>query len=296
MHAAKISAHSIIFMNVPAGVWEREHKVVTGAKVERTGPYRVAELELMYWWCIMPPSRCINYIFDTPLIHKDISPKMARFNITIPDSIAKKLDEDAGNQNIPRSTLIAQHIEQHYEGKSEADIDAEIARLRTESTDIVQRARIEHEKKVQHLVATHEAELQQVRADYEKKIEQITVDSAAATQQLEEDVERLELISEKYKTDLISTEERNASAVERLRQSEASKNTVVTGLQHENELLKQQVAHLETLLQTEKSLSSELRRDKETMQKQLELVTLRLPEPKVGFWARLSSGGRKQED
>ena len=59
--------------------------------------------------------------------------------------------------------------------------------------------------------------MQQVRAYYEKKIEQITVDSAAATQQLEKDVERLEFISEKYKTDLISSEERNASAVERLR-------------------------------------------------------------------------------
>jgi len=34
--------------------------------------------------------------------------------------------------------------------------------------------------------------------------------------------------------------------------------------------------------------------DKESIQKQLELVTLRLPAPKVGFWARLF-GGRKKE-
>jgi hypothetical protein len=33
--------------------------------------------------------------------------------------------------------------------------------------------------------------------------------------------------------------------------------------------------------------------DKESIQKQLELVTLRLPAPKVGFWARLFGGGRK---
>jgi chromosome segregation ATPase len=198
---------------------------------------------------------------------------MARFNITIPDSIAKKLDEDSGNQEIPRSTLIAQYIEQHYEGKSEADIDAEIARLRTESADIVQRVRIEHEKKVQHLIATHEAELQQVRADYEKKVEQINADNAATTQQLEEDVERLEAILEKYKTDLTSSEERNASAVERLRQSAASKNIVVNGLQHENELLQQKVSYLETLLQNERGLTSELRHDKESIQKQLELVS-----------------------
>jgi hypothetical protein len=70
---------------------------------------------------------------------------------------------------------------------------------------------------------------------------------------------------------------------------------VVTGLQHENVLL-QKVTNLETLLQTEKGLNSELRRDKESIQKQLELVTLRLPAPKVGFWARLFGGARKKEE
>lgn len=192
--------------------------------------------------------------------------------------------------------LIAQYIEQHYEGRSEADIEAEIARLRKESADIVQRARNEHEKKVQKLVADHKTELQQVRANCEKQIEQITADSAAILQQLEDDVERLETILEKHKNDLKSSEERNASAVEKLRQLEISKNTVVTGLQHENELLQQKVTHLETLLQTERGLTSELRRDKETAQKQLELVTLRLPAPKVGFWSRIFGGGRKKEE
>jgi hypothetical protein len=138
--------------------------------------------------------------------------------------------------------------------------------------------------------------LQQVRADCEKQIEQINADNAATAKQLEDDVERLEVISEKYKNDLKSSEERNASAVEKLRQSEASKNTVVTGLQHERELLEQKVANLETLLQTERGINSELRRDKESIQKQLELVTLRLPAPKVGFWARLFGGGRKKEE
>jgi predicted transcriptional regulator len=221
---------------------------------------------------------------------------MARFNITIPDSIAKRLDEDAENQEMARSTLIAQYIEQHYEGKSDADIEAEIERLRTESAGIVQRARNEHEKKVQHLIATHETELEQVRTDWEKQIEQINAENAATIKQLEDDVERLEAISEEYKNDLKSSEGRNASAVEKLRQSEASKNAVVTGLQHENELLQQKVTNLETLLRTERGITSELRRDKETAQKQLELVTLRLPAPKVGFWARLFGGGREKEE
>jgi phosphosulfolactate synthase (CoM biosynthesis protein A) len=73
--------------------------------------------------------------------------------------------------------------------------------------------------------------------------------------------------------------------VEKLRQLEASKNSVVIGLQHKNKLL-QKVTNWGTLLQTETGLNSELRRDKESIEKQLELVTLRLPAPKVGFWAR----------
>jgi CHASE3 domain sensor protein len=65
-------------------------------------------------------------------------------------------------------------------------------------------------------------------------------------------------------------------------------------LQHENELLKQKIEKLETLLQTEKGLNSDLRSDKESIQKQLELVTLRLPAPRVGFWARLFGRGKKE--
>lgn len=221
---------------------------------------------------------------------------MARYNITIPDSIAKRLDEDAENQDMARSALIAQYIEHHYEGKSEADIDAEITQLRAESADVAQHAQLEHEKKVQHLIATHENELHQIRIDHEKQIEQINADHIAVAKQLEDDVERLEAISEKSKYDLKLSEERNASAVQKLRDSEASKKTVVTGLQHENELLQQKITNLETLLQTEKGLNSDLRSDKESIQKQLELVTLRLPAPKVGFWARLFGGGKKKTE
>jgi hypothetical protein len=64
-------------------------------------------------------------------------------------------------------------------------------------------------------------------------------------------------------------------------------------LQHEAELLQQKVVNLETLLHTERALTSELRRDKDNLQKQLELVTLRLPAPRVGFWARIFGGEKK---
>lgn len=129
----------------------------------------------------------------------------------------------------------------------------------------------------------------------EKQVQQLSANNVTTTQQFEDELEKLKTITQKLNNDLKASEERNASAVEKLRQSEASKNTIVTGLQHENELLQQKVANLETLLHTERGLTSELRHDKDNLQKQLELVTLRLPAPKVGFWARLFGGGRKKE-
>jgi predicted DNA-binding protein len=211
---------------------------------------------------------------------------MARFSFSIPDYVAELLDRDVESTGKSRSSLIAERIEQYYESKAQ----------HAESVDIVQRVKSEHEKKVQHLLSEHAAEVEQIRADCEKQVQQLKADNATTSQQFEEELERLESITNRLNHDLKASEERNASAVEKLRQSETSKNTVVTGLQHENELLQQKVANLETLLQTERGITSELRRDKETIQEQLELVTLRLPAPKVGFWSRIFGGGRKKED
>jgi len=50
-------------------------------------------------------------------------------------------------------------------------------------------------------------------------------------------------------------------------------------------------------LRIEKKITNwELRRDKETIQKHLELVTLRWPAPKVGFWSRIFGGVEKKEE
>jgi FtsZ-binding cell division protein ZapB len=75
-----------------------------------------------------------------------------------------------------------------------------------------------------------------------------------------------------------------------------SKEVVATGLQHEIELLQQKNASLESTLHTERGHLSELRQDKEPLQKQLELLTLRLPAPKVGFWTRLFGGLKREKE
>jgi len=209
---------------------------------------------------------------------------MARFSFSIPDEVAEMLDKDLEGTGKSRSSLIAEYIEQHYKGKAQL----------AEHVNAVQRAKSEHEKRVQRLIAEHAAEVQQIRAECEKRIEDLKADSAASTQQLEDDVERLEKIVEKFEHDFKASEERTASAVERLRQSEASKQTVETVLQHEIELLRVKVTNLEEAMHTERAHLSEISRDKDDLKKQLELVTLRLPAPKEGFWSRVF-GRRKKE-
>ena len=216
---------------------------------------------------------------------------MARFSFSIPDNVAELLDRDVVSTGKSRSSLIAEYIERYYTGKTQ----------HAESVDVVQRVKGEHEKKVQHLIAEHDAEVQQIRTECEKQVAQIKADYATITQQLEDDVERLETITEKLESDLKSSEERNASAVERLRQSEAgaaakatSQDIVITGLQNELEVTKTQTKSLEEKLVIYTGLNNDLKADKETLQKQLELVTLRLPAPKVGFWARLFGGGKRK--
>lgn len=66
-----------------------------------------------------------------------------------------------------------------------------------------------------------------------------------------------------------------------------SQDIVIAGLQNELETVRTQVKTLEEKLAIYVGLNNDLKADKENLQKQLELVTLRLPPPRVSFWARL---------
>ena len=55
-----------------------------------------------------------------------------------------------------------------------------------------------------------------------------------------------------------------------------------------------QIQTLEDKLATNTGINNELRADKANLQKQLELVTLRLLSPGVGFWAGLF--GKKEQE
>jgi DNA repair exonuclease SbcCD ATPase subunit len=83
------------------------------------------------------------------------------------------------------------------------------------------------------------------------------------------------------------------AALSGLRNQEAA----IIGLQNEAETLRTQVKTLEEKLAIYTGFNNDLKADKETLQKQLELVTLRLPPPRVGFWSRIfGSKKEKQND
>jgi chromosome segregation ATPase len=279
---------------------------------------------------------------------------MAKFTITLPDSVAKKLSADVADQGAARSTLIARYIEQHYDDASQPliDYEAELQALKKKhAEELIQlnEAREAEHKKLREGSANvmqrardaHEAEVQQLRAECEKRAEE--------AKQLEDDVERLEGIMnnrngelkeaeasknavvnelqnelettknhaktlEKQLADDILTmqylkqeaQESATQAQEALTQAKVAKaaaaqeatshQVVVQGLQNELEKSTIQIKTLEDKLVTATGIINDLKADKENLQKQLELVTLRLPAPKVGFWARLFGSGKRDRN
>ncbi len=89
------------------------------------------------------------------------------------------------------------------------------------------------------------------------------------------------------------TQERDR-ATEQAAQKAASHNTAVSGLQHELELAKKDTKNLSEQVVELKGQLQDLKDDKQNLRKQLELVTLRLPAPKEGFWSRVF--GRRKKD
>lgn len=184
---------------------------------------------------------------------------MARFTITLPEKVASKLGADEGRLKTPRSTLIAQYLEQHYSAPTAA-LEERIRELDTSYTACMQEleeAKLTQEKR-------YAAEVQRVR----EEIQRIKADNAAQMQQV-----------------------KNEAAAKA-----ASQDIVITGLQNELESAKTQTKNLDEKLVIYSGIINDLKSDKETLQKQLELVTLRLSAPRVGFWGRLFGSGKKKEE
>lgn len=92
-----------------------------------------------------------------------------------------------------------------------------------------------------------------------------------------------------------SIEELEQGAQELIKEAEQERTSeaVRTGVQHEQELTQNNLKKTEEHVVELKGTIQDLKEDKQTLQKQLELVTLRLPAPREGLLARIF--GRKKE-
>ncbi len=175
------------------------------------------------------------------------------------------------------TSIITRYIGQRIGNTSAADSERELAALKRTNTALEQQRRQEKEQAAKY-TASQEATIKGLReelATTKKRMGDLGQELTARNeriQQLEERVQGLE-----------------AQAA----QEAGSRETVTLGLQHRVELAQKDVSNLNDQLVMHKGQIQSLERDKENLQKQLELVTLRLPAPNEGFWAR--TFGRRKE-
>ena len=180
---------------------------------------------------------------------------MTHYSIIVPDDLASQVNQEATDRGVKKSTYITQLLREHYEKPAsvlEAQIEEQQSLIESLQSDCNQM----------------QDRLQQMQGQLQQK------------QDVVQQVQLLEASLKETKDTLADSEARNQELTKKLQQVQASKDIVITGLQHEVEMLRQQLANAEATLHIERGHSSELRQDKETLQKQLELVTLRLPAPK----------------
>ncbi len=194
-----------------------------------------------------------------------------RFTITLPDAVARSLDEDVEQTDMSRSTLIAHYIAEHYERESSPDHGEQIFRLKQQHEDEMTYTTQDYERQLKAL----QVEVQKLRSDSEGRYEQQAANYEKQIAELNDELQSLKI---------------------RLFNTEKSNKDIITGMQHGNELLQSQMQAMQRELQLERDHNLELRNDKEQLQKQLELVTLRLPAPKEGFWSRVFGRKKKEQE
>jgi chromosome segregation ATPase len=182
------------------------------------------------------------------------SAKPLRYSVALSPSLATLLKEQAQAEGASLSTVIAKIVEDYYNRPRAAEYET-LRKLETEAI-------LELEKQLKDLKIEAQERSRQAAA----QLQQAEASAAAKLQQVEKD------------------------AVAKA----ASQDAIIKGLQNELEVTKTQLKNLEEKLAIYTGLNNDLKSDKEILQKQVELLTLRLPAPKEGFWSRIFSRNRKE--
>ncbi len=178
------------------------------------------------------------------------------------------------------TSLITRYIERRVNNTPTASSERELAALKRKHAALEQQKRQEQERAAKN-AATQEATTKGLREEL------------ATAQKRTGDLEQ-ELAARNERVDQL--EGRVQSLEGQAAQEAGSRETVTLGLQHRIELAQKDVDNLNEQLVMHKGQIQGLERDKENLQKQLQLVTLRLPAPKEGFWTRVFGGGKDRQE
>jgi hypothetical protein len=216
-------------------------------------------------------------------------PSVTHYSITLPDKVAALLQDEAEASKTKRSTLIAQHLEQHYNAVPTAQYEIKIQELEKQAR--------EYEGIIQDLQTEATEQIQKAQKETS---ETAALEIQQLKQTLNQQASKSAALMQKVQAEMQHAQAESAALMQKVKMEAANKaasqDLVIKGIQNELEVTKTQTKSLEEKLVIYTGLNNDLKVDKETLQKQLELVTLRLPAPKVGFWSRVFSGGRKKEE
>ncbi len=239
---------------------------------------------------------------------------MARFNITLPDTLKEQLKAEADIRKMKPSGLIAECVAEHYDKEPKAAYEKELENLKEQQAEAVERAQMEAEA-LKRQLEREQAKTAQIIDEQGDKIKELqdVLDNAkievaelrqglvdkeddlqALGQEKQDLMERAEQEIADKNEQIQKLEEGIPELLRRIEDLRTSKEAVTTGLQHELELSQTKLKSLEEQLVLHKGMIQGLEKDKESLQKQLELVTLRLPTPKEGFWSKLFRSSTRQ--
>ncbi len=178
-----------------------------------------------------------------------------KVTIAIPDDVLETADKRAEAERCNRSKLFTAAIKSYLSGESHTEYDDGMTMLREQIT-------------------TLESALKSVKEDNQNLAAKVKAEGVNCQRALAEQESR-------HKDTLNEEEHRHKD--------------ITNALRHEQELTQTKLEATQRELQLERDHSREIRDTMEQLQKQLELVTLRLPAPKAGFWSRILNRGKAKE-
>ncbi len=242
-----------------------------------------------------------------------------RLSISIPEELSEAIKERVENngEETTTSAFIERAVREYIEGKrttayyeQQLTVLQQVIAIKEDNTAASDEniAQLEHElvdkgqaiagleqtlEQARASIAGYEEQTTKLKRQHEDEMTYTVQEHERQQKELQDVMAKLKADGENHQRALAAQERRHKDAFD----EEGRRHEAVTNaLRHEQELTQSKLEATERELQIEREHACELRDDKEQLQKQLELITLRLPAPKEGFWSRVFGRGKKEQE